>query len=36
MEFLVTDQSIGDIAECQLDGLLINNQLLAMLRLSQS
>src|SRR6266849_1546331 len=36
MKFLITDQSIGDIAERQLDDLLISNQFLAMLRLSQS
>src|ERR1700677_1593380 len=35
VKFLVTDQGIGNIAERQLDDLLIRNQFLAMLRLSQ-
>jgi hypothetical protein len=36
MKFLITDQRIRYIAKRQLDGLLIGNQFLAMLRLSQS
>src|ERR1700720_190799 len=36
VKFLVTDEGIGDIAERQLDDLLISDQFLAMLRLSQS
>src|SRR5271156_3805747 len=35
MEFLITDQRVGDIAERQLDDLPISNQFLPMLRLSQ-
>lgn len=35
MKFLITNQSIGNIAERQLDDLLVSNQLLPLLRLSQ-
>src|SRR5229473_3721532 len=35
MKFLITDQGIGNIAERQLNDLLVGNQFLAMLRLSQ-
>jgi hypothetical protein len=35
MKFLITDQSIGEIAERQLDDPLVSDQLPAMFRLSQ-